>query len=120
MSEPTNKHLEMVKLVFPTVGGLWLFYGVTLVGLVKQLQDADTLLDWTQPARIALWLAIVVFLVINLSAVAGAQKLLFDMAARAGVPLNDYKFGLQALVALHALIDVAAAVVAWLVLHVGG
>ncbi|MFI4973559.1 MAG: hypothetical protein ACHP84_03355 [Caulobacterales bacterium] len=115
MCQPPDKHLEyleLVKLAFPAVGALWLFYGVTLLGLMKQFQERGPLLRWSRFARRALWFGVVGFLLVNLVAVTGMQMFLCEMAKDAGLSFDAaYERGLWVLVVLHASIDCACAIV---------
>ncbi|AYV46890.1 hypothetical protein CFHF_08210 [Caulobacter flavus] len=114
-----NTPFEFFKLVFPCVGALWLFYGVTLLGLLKQLQDPASLLRWPWSARLGVFTAVTLFLVINLIALIGAQSLMLEAADAAQLSLmKDYRDGLGWLIVLHATVDVGVALVTAVVLGV--
>lgn len=118
--ERPNIELEFVKMAFPAVGALWVFYGVTLLGLMKQLQDPGSILKWPPLGRYGLLAAVTSFLIVNLLAIYGMQSFLYEMAVQLKPALQAYRPGLWMLIGLHGIIDVATVLATYHALELKG
>lgn len=95
-------------MAFAAIGALWAFYGVTLLGVLTQLQDPGPLLQWSPAARGGVLLALVAFLVINLLAIVCMTELFMTMARRFA-DLPNYLVLRWGLIVLHLAIDCGVA-----------